>query len=140
MAAKRDLQNGITADLTVAPEEALGACRRASETFGEWAHFESNGRAATVTLILRSLGGRLVGSKRGRPMVVGIRLSESDTWTAHLNTTVEKYVTSQSKVFGFIPAGPKTLWGREAYFKLLGALENELRAIDPKGDIVRHRP
>jgi hypothetical protein len=139
MTAKRDLQHGITAELTVAHEDVVAACRRASETFGEFAQFQSNGNKATVVLILRSLGGRLIGSKSGRPMVVGIKLSDSNE-RMHLDTTVEKYVTSQSKVFGFVPAGPKMLWGREAYFKLLDALENELRATDPNGDIQRRRP
>jgi hypothetical protein len=139
MAAKRDLQHGITADLTVSHEDAVAACRRACETFGEFARFQSNGNKASVTLVLRSLGGRLVGSKSGRPMVVGVSLDDSNG-RVHLNTNVEKYVTSQSKVFGFIPAGPKMLWGREAYFKFLDALENELRAVDPAGDIMRRRP
>jgi hypothetical protein len=139
MAAKRDLQHGVTADMAVSREEVVAACRRASETFGDFARFHTSGHKATVTLILRSLGGRLIGSKKGRPMVVVISLSDNNG-RLHLDTTVEKYVTSQSTVFGFVPAGPKMLWGREAYFKLLDALENELRATDPNGDILRRRP
>lgn len=139
MAAKRDLQHGVTADLTVASDHVVTACRRASETFGDFARFQASGNKAAITLILRSLGGRLIGSKNGRPMVVGISFSNGNG-RVHLDTTVESYVTSQSKVFGFVPAGPKMLWGREAYFKLLDALENELRATDPDGHIVRRRP
>ena len=140
MAAKRDLQHGISADLTVPRDDVVGACRRASETFGDLARFESNGNKATVTLNLRTLGARLTGSKSRRPMVVGISLG-GDNGRVHVDTTVEKYVTSQSKmIFGLVPAGPKMLWGREAYFKLLDALENELRAADPAGNIARRRP
>jgi hypothetical protein len=139
MAAKRDLQHGVTANMSVSREEVVAACRRASETFGDFALFQTNGDKATVTLILRSLGGRLIGSKRGRPMVVGISMIDNNG-RLHLDTRVEQYVTSQSTVLGFVPAGPKMLWGREPYFKLLDALENELRATDPNGDILRRRP
>jgi hypothetical protein len=46
----------------------------------------------------------------------------------------------QSKVLGFIPAGPKRLVGRSQYFKFLNALETELGALDPaSGSVQRLR-
>lgn len=137
MAAKHDLQHGITADLAAPRDDIAAACRRASETFGEWARFSDTGNKLTVTLLTRSLGGRLMGSKKGRPTIIGIPLEDNDGGRIHLDSTVEKYSTVQSTVFGFIPAGPKRLWGRERYFKFLNPLENELRALDPSGNIVR---
>jgi hypothetical protein len=55
----------------------------------------------------------------------------------HLETTLARYKTLQSHVFGFVPAGPKRLACRQQFLMLLDALENELRALDPRGTIVR---
>ncbi|MGO9955392.1 MAG: hypothetical protein ACLP50_05340 [Solirubrobacteraceae bacterium] len=70
---------------------------------------------------------------------IGIRLGNGNGAGVHLEAAIEKYVTSQSKVFGFVPAGPKSLQGRDRYFKFFDALENELRAVDPSGKIMRRR-
>ena len=139
MAAKHDIQNGITADLTVSRDEAAAACKRAAESFGEWSRCQAKGNALVVTLITGSLGGRLVGSKKGRPMVVVVRLRDNNVGGIHLDTAVEYYYTTQATVF-FVPAGPKQLWGRERFFKFLDVLETELHAIDPNGTVIRRRP
>jgi hypothetical protein len=70
MAAKRDLQHRITADLAAPRDDIAAACGRASETFGEWARFSDTGGKFTVTLLVRTLGGRLIGSKKGRPTII----------------------------------------------------------------------
>jgi hypothetical protein len=45
-----------------------------------------------------------------------------------VTTTIENYVTSQQKVFGFIPAGPKSMPALRSYRRFMAALETELAA------------
>jgi hypothetical protein len=138
MAAKHDIQRGITAHVAASPESIGDACRRAAGTLKN-AEVSANGRKVTVKIIVGTLGQALVGSRKGRSTVVGITLGGSNGRVA-LETNVENYTTIQSRVFGFVPAGPKRLWGREAYFKFLDALENELRVLDPGAEIQRRQP
>jgi hypothetical protein len=50
---------------------------------------------------------------------VGIDLRPADGGRVHLDTRVERHWTIQSRMFGFIPADPKRLVGRQYFFKFL---------------------
>lgn len=136
MAAKHDIQRGITAELDADREAIAEACRRAAGAVR--GQVEAGERKVRVRIVIQTLGQKMVKSKRGRETVVGIGLSGSNGRT-QVETTVERFTTIQSRMFGFIPAGPKRMWGREIYFRFLDALENELRALDPTGQVERRQ-
>ncbi len=108
---------------------------------GQHSQVQGNGNKVTVALTAPTLGGLVSGSKKQRRIgTIGVVLGDGGgTGGVHLEAAIEKYVTTQSKVFGFVPAGPKSLQGRDRYFKFFDALENELRAVDPSGKIMRRR-
>lgn len=134
MAAKHDIQHGISAEVRSERDEVVAACRRAADTLGKHARVDSNAAKVTVS-ILPGLSQKFSSVSP----VVGIDLRPADGGRVHLDTRVERHRTIQSRVFGFIPAGPKRLVGRQYFFRFLNALETEIGALDPATGSIQRR-
>ena len=52
-----------------------------------------------------------------------------------LESSILRYKTSQSTIFGFIPMSPKRMLGLQAHRKWLSNFANELRTADPTAQI-----
>jgi hypothetical protein len=136
LAAKHDIERGITGDITATNEQLLEACRRAAEPISEHKRLEGLVEGGDGNMIVSLVVKPLMGSKPGQVSWV-VAIGATGNNVKHVTAQIVRYKTLQSRVMGFIPAGPKTLGGRREFFMLLDALENELRALDPKGEIVR---
>ena len=134
MAAKQDIQRGISADVRADRDAVVAACWRAAEAVGKHARIEANAAKVTVAI----LPGASQKFSTISP-VVGIHLRPAAGNRVHLDTRVEQHRTVQSRMFGFIPAGPKRLVGRQFFFRFLDALETELGALDPATGLVQRR-
>ena len=136
MGAKQDVQHGVTADVRADRDAVVGACQRAAETLGKHARVQANAAKVTVQI----LPGVSQTFSSVSP-TVGINLRPGRDGHVHLEASVESHRTVQSTVFGFIPAGPKRLVGRQYFFRFLNALETELAALDPvSGSVQRRQP
>jgi hypothetical protein len=138
LAAKHDIQRGITVEMTATRDDIAEACRRATEPVGEYARVEPTTDQVSITI----LGRKQFVSKQGERkrfflMDLGVNTSPAEDGRIRIETKVGRYKTQQSTALGFIPAGPKRLVGRTTFLKILDSLENELRALDPNADVVR---
>jgi hypothetical protein len=126
-----DARMGIVADIDATPEEAVMACQRAVDVLGS--HATISVASGVFTVAIRPEYGRLSAVSP----VVGIKLPPAVSGGVTVVAQISDYLTSQAKTFGFIPAGPKRLVGKDQYFRFLGALEVELRALDSSARIER---
>lgn len=132
MAAKHDIQQGISAEVAADREVVVDACRRAAQILGEHARLHADAAKVTVEI--------LPGPSRApAPVspVVGISLQPSDAGRVCVDARIERYRTSRPVAFGFIPTGVKHLVGRTHFRRFLNALEVELAALDPVTGRVR---
>jgi len=134
MAAKADIQHGITAQVHADRDSVVAACRRAAERLGKHARFEANATRVTVAI----LPGITPKFSSVSP-IVSIDLRPGNGGGVQLESRVERYRTIQSRLFGFVPAGPKRLVGKQPFFRFLDALETELGALDPAAGTVNRR-
>jgi hypothetical protein len=126
MAAAHDVQHKINAEVDAEPDAVVEACRRATETLGKHARMHFNAAKVTVEI----LPGLSQTFSHISP-VVAVHLRPAGIGRIQVAAQVEGYMTRQSKVMGFIPAGPKRLVGRGYFFRFLNALGTELAALDP---------
>jgi hypothetical protein len=126
MAAAHDVQHKINAEVDAEPDAVVEACRRATEALGKHARMHFNAAKVTVEI----LPGLSQAFSHVSP-VVAVHLRPAGIGRIQVAAQVEGYMTRQSKVMGFIPAGPKRLVGRSYFFRFLNALETELGALDP---------
>jgi hypothetical protein len=49
---------------------------------------------------------------------------------------LDTYTTSQNKMYGFIPAGPKMIHGMDPYKRYLNAVLEEIKSRDTEADLV----
>jgi len=133
MAAKHDIQRGINAEVGAGREAVVEACARAVATLGKHGRSEATSQVVTVQ-ILPGMSQKLSSISP----IVEISLKPAAQGRISVSTKVTRYRTSQSKLFAFIPMGPKTLVGKSYFVKFLNALETELRALDPAGSQVHH--
>lgn len=142
MSAKHDVQRGLIVDATVDPESVEVACRGAAANFKS-ASVERSAHKVSVTIRQQTIGQVLVGSAKGRHVVIGVSLKQEGE-RMHVETQLERWTTTQSGIgvlpFVRIPTGPKQIWGKEAIFGFYDRLENELRALDPQAHVVRREP
>jgi hypothetical protein len=142
VSAKHDVQRGLTADVAADPESVEAACRGAAANFKS-ASVERSANKVSVTIRQQTVGQVLVGSTKGRHVVVGVSFKQNGD-RMHLETALEHWTTSQSGIavlpFVRIPTGPKEIWGKAAIFGFYDRLENELRALDPQAHVVRREP
>lgn len=122
MAAKDEIQQGISAEVAADRDVVVDACRRAAQILGEHARLHADAAKVTVEI--------LAGLSRVSP-VVGISLDLSDAGRVCVQARIERYRTSRPVAFGFIPTGVKHLVGRSYFRSFLNALEVELAALDP---------
>ncbi len=134
MSAKHDVKHKVVATVNAPPAEVRAACQRAAESLGKKATIEGNSERITVAI----KGGPVSALSSTSPIVV-VTLSPAGEGAVKVESSVQSFRTVQSKIIGFIPAGPKRLIGRTSYFAFLNALELELRAVDPtSGQVRRH--
>lgn len=134
MAWKRDINEGLNAEVAADRDAVVAACRRAAGTLGKHARLEASAAKVTVSF----LPGLSATFSQVSP-IVGIALSPAEAGRVRVDTQVERYRTSQPVVLGFVPAGPKRLVGRGQFLRFLAALETELSALDPATGSVRRR-
>jgi hypothetical protein len=136
MAWKRDVKEGISAEVAADHEAVVAACRKAADQLGRHARVEADEVRITVSF-LPGLSPKLsyVSS------IMGIAVRQAGPGRLRLDSAVERYRLKQTTFLGFIPAGPKTLVGRGQFLRYLTALEAELGALDPAaGSVRRHDP
>jgi hypothetical protein len=139
LAAKHDIQRRITADIEAEADQVVEACERAAEPINDHKRLETrveigNGKVL-ISLLVNPLMRATAPGKQSWVTVVEFDVGRDGA--IHLETNLARYKTLQSHVFGFVPAGPKSLVCRQQFLMLLDALENELRALDPEGTIAR---
>ena len=128
MGAKNDIEERVTAQLNTSTDDVLVACQRAAATLGKRAKLSTDGAKILVHIHTNPITGP------NASIVVRITATTNrEAGSVHVSTAVVSYRTTQPKMIGFIPAGPKHLIGRNQYFKFLDALETELRSLDPAG-------
>jgi hypothetical protein len=131
MAAKHDIQQGISAEVAADRDVVIAACRRAAQTLGERARLHAG--SASLTVEIRP---GLARALTHVSPVVGISLQPSDAGRVSVQARVERHRESRP-VFGFLPAGLEHLVGRGHFRRFLDALEIELVALDPVTGRVR---
>jgi hypothetical protein len=138
LAAKHDIQRGIIAEIAATRDDITEACRRATDSVGEYASVKPAADQVNITILGRK---QFVSTKGDRKrfflMDLGVNMRPAQDGRIRIETQVGRYKTQQSTALGFIPAGPKRLVGRTTFLKILDSLENELRALDPSVDVVR---
>ncbi|MCU1600520.1 MAG: hypothetical protein JWO22_1229 [Frankiales bacterium] len=127
VAAKKDIERGLRATVYASREQVVEACLRAASTLGT--KCEAVPSSAKVVVKIRP------GLSRKRSVVsptIGVNLSPGPDGAINVTATVEKYITTQSRVM-FLPVGPKTLVGKGQLVSFLKGLGQELVAIDAGG-------
>jgi len=139
LAAKHDIQRRITAVIEAEADQLVEACERAAEPINDHKRLETRvevkNTTVLISLLVKPLMRATTPGKQSWVTVVEFNIERDGAM--HLETNLAHYKTLQSHVLGFIPAGPKSLVCRQQFLMLLDALENELRALDPRGTIVR---
>jgi hypothetical protein len=139
MAAKHDIRRRIRAHIEAEADQLVEVCERAAEPISDHKRLDAevqveSGRV-TVSLMVTPLLRASAPAKQSWVTVIGFEVEPEGVM--YVETALARYKTVQPQVLGFIPSGPKTLAGRREYLMLLDALENELRALDSKGSIIR---
>ena len=139
MAARHDIQRTITAHIEAEADQLVEACERAAEPISDHKRLDAqvqveSGRV-TISLMVTPLMRASAPANQSWATVVDFEIEPQGV--VYIQTALARYKTLQPQILGFIPSGPKTLAGRREYLMLLDALENELRALDSRGSIVR---
>ena len=141
--AKGRSQVALRAMTSLDPEAALDAVRDAT----------ANAKGGGVSLLTSGVAnaGAKVHVESERPDALGLsitsgkRIVELCTFSATASKDdgrtllqvggLERYKTSQARVFGFVPAGPKFILGYDLYKRFLDGVSTSLRTLDPAADI-----
>jgi hypothetical protein len=96
---------------------------------------------AKVKLVQRSGGHLALALMSGKDLVELCSFSADVSGGEHGRTAIrvgglETYKTTQSKVYGFIPAGPKMILGMAPYKSYLEIVRSTLMSADPTADLV----
>jgi len=147
--AKTRAQLALNATTRMRPDAVLDLVRAAA---GE----VRGGGASLLTTGLQNLGAQ-VHIERESPGALGLsitsgrRLVELCTFSAQAAdagegvTTVrvgglETYRTTQTKMYGFIPVGPKMIAGYDPYKRFLEHIANALAKADPQAQVALQTP
>lgn len=131
MSADDDIRTGMAAVLSVNADAVRRAVARAAGVLGGHAETTETGSHQVVVRI-RPGYGRLSAVSP----VVTVSLKEV-AGKLQVTAQITSYVQTQAKMFGFIGMGPKSLVGKDAYYKWLDALSAELTSLDPAGEVRR---
>ncbi|MDR3165844.1 MAG: hypothetical protein LBU13_09745 [Synergistaceae bacterium] len=96
---------------------------------------------AHINIVNRSEGGFEFALNSGKDLVelctFGASVHSDDAGNTVLRVGgLDTYTTSQSKVYGFIPAGPKMIHGMDPYKRYLNAVLEEIKNRDPEAELV----
>jgi hypothetical protein len=96
---------------------------------------------AHINIVDSNDGGFEFAMNSGKDMVelctFGAKIStNADGKTVMRIGGLDTYKTVQSKMYGFIPAGPKMIHGMDPYKRYLNAILEELTSKDPEADLV----
>lgn len=138
MAAKHDIERGISAEVKASRENVLEALERAGNPLNEHQRLEVRvadlGDQVAVSLWVQPLFKPKAPSKQS--WLLSIELESPEPGSHCVETTLSEFRTAQSTMLG-IPIGPKELLGRREFLLYLDTLSNELNALDPDADVVR---
>jgi len=137
LSAKQDIASGVSAQIAATADQVALASERAAAVFERkrlQATVKRDGQRTTITLLRSTVGS----STPNRWLwIVAVRTQPLDGGQVEVGASVEQYRTTQPKALGLIPAGPKSLVRRRELFQLFDALETELRALDPSGQVTK---
>jgi hypothetical protein len=141
--AKSRAQLALTATTTLPPAEALALVKQTTERV-------KGGGKSLLTSGAMNLGATIhVERERdhelGLSITSGKRLVELCTFSASATIRdgatrlrvggLQRYKTSQSTMFGFIPTGPKSIAGYDPYQRFLNEVAHSLRSKDPAASV-----
>jgi hypothetical protein len=140
LAAKHDIEQGVSAEVDASRDDVLDALSRAGDPLNEHKRLEVRDEdeeyRATVALWVQPLFRSDAPMKQS--WVLSVELESPEPGVLCVETALSEFRTSQSTMLG-IPLGPKELLGRREFLLYLDALSNELGALDPHADVVRRR-
>jgi hypothetical protein len=141
--AKSRAQVALQATTTLDAETTLGLVKQAT------GNVKGGGKSLLTSGIANLGAGIHVEAEKpdqlGLSITSGKRVVELCTFSATVNSSdgrtslrvggLEHYKTSQPRVAGFIPSGPKSILGYDPYRRYLDAVKRELLARDPSAEV-----
>ena len=145
LTAKSRAQLRLEAITTLPPTSALGAVKEATKAV-------KGGGTSLLTSGLQNLGAQVHVEREGPERLdlsinSGKRIVELCTFSARVSGPREDgkvlvhvgglatYKTSQSRLFGLIPTGPKSIAGMAPYKQFLDAVGQRIRSEDPSAEV-----
>jgi hypothetical protein len=148
MSVQSRAQFKLTATITAEPAKVLATIKEAAGAV-------KGGGVSLLTTGVANVGAtvhveRETADGLSLSITSGKRLVELCTFSAKVSVNgssctvqvggLDRYKTSQSRIFGFIPSGPKMILGYDPYKRFLSEVENRLRALDPTVNVTVASP